>query len=78
VIVGCSLVLGSAIGPALTGLVVASLSYRTIFALLAAVGAAATALVVAGVPETLACPREVSSQGQVKPLGALTDLSTTP
>ncbi|HUY35673.1 MAG TPA: MFS transporter [Pirellulales bacterium] len=53
VIVGTSLVFGSAVGPALSGLIVESLGYRGLFGLLAAVGAAATALVVVLVPETL-------------------------
>jgi MFS family permease len=53
-LVGCALVFGSALGPLLTGLVVDSLGYRGTFALLAAVGAAATLLVITMVPETLA------------------------
>jgi MFS family permease len=54
VLVGSSLVFGSAIGPAATGLVVESLGYRGVFAALAAIGAAATLLVIWKVPETLA------------------------
>ncbi len=53
VIVGCSLVVGSAIGPALSGRIVESLGYRGLFALLAGLGAFVTALVVFAVPETL-------------------------
>lgn len=53
VIVGCSLVLGSAIGPALSGLLVEALGYRALFGLLAAIGAFATIVVIAFVPETL-------------------------
>jgi MFS family permease len=52
-IVGTSLVLGSAIGPAVAGLLVDDLGYRGIFALLAAFGLAATAIVAVLVPETL-------------------------
>jgi MFS family permease len=53
-LVGSSLVMGSAVGPTLAGLVLGALGYRGMFALLAGVGAAATVLVVAMVPETLA------------------------
>jgi MFS family permease len=52
VIVGSSLVFGSAIGPTLAGLVVGALHYRGMFGLLAAVGTAATLLVIVSVPET--------------------------
>ena len=52
-LVGSSLVFGSAVGPAVTGLVVEALGYRGVFAALAAIGAAATALVICKVPETL-------------------------
>jgi MFS family permease len=52
-LVGSALVFGSAVGPAATGLVVDALGYRGTFALLAGVGAVATALVVARVPETV-------------------------
>jgi MFS family permease len=54
VIVGSCLVLGSAIGPAAAGYLVAPLGYRGLFALLAVVGALATSIVVFLVPETLA------------------------
>jgi MFS family permease len=54
VLVGSSLVFGSAIGPAATGLVVDTMGYRGVFATLAAIGAAATLLVVWRVPESLA------------------------
>jgi len=53
VIVGTSLVLGSALGPALSGPIAEALGYRGLFALLAGVGALATAVVVIWVPETL-------------------------
>lgn len=53
VIVGTSLVLGSAIGPAIAALIVCHIGYRSLFAGLSAVGALATAVVVLFVPETL-------------------------
>jgi MFS family permease len=56
VLVGTCLVLGSAIGPVLAGLVIDGLGYRGTFALLAGVGAAATLIVAALVPETVAAP----------------------
>lgn len=77
VIVGTSLVLGSAIGPALSGLVVESLGYRSTFALLAMIGALGTAIVATLVPETLrdeASPEPVSAKGTSTPLP---DFSTT-
>ncbi len=53
VLVGSALVAGSAVGPTLSGLVVESLGYRGMFWLLAGVGAVATLIVAALVPETL-------------------------
>ena len=50
VLVGSALVLGSAIGPALAGLVVTDLGYRGVFGLLAGVGAGATLVVICAVP----------------------------
>jgi MFS family permease len=52
VIVGCSLVFGSALGPAFAGLVVDHLGYRGTFGVLTAVGAAATLVVILFVTET--------------------------
>ncbi|WP_202947210.1 MFS transporter, partial [Zavarzinella formosa] len=52
VIVGCSLVFGSAVGPAVAGLVVESLGYRDTFAVLGGVGVAATLVILFFVPET--------------------------
>lgn len=52
VLVGCSLVFGSALGPAFAGLVVEELGYRGMFAVLAGVGLVATLVVVLLVPET--------------------------
>jgi len=52
VLVGSSLVLGSALGPALAGLVVADLGYRGTFGVLAGVGVVATLVVIVLVPET--------------------------
>jgi MFS family permease len=51
VLVGSALAFGSAVGPALAGLVVADLGYRGTFGLLAGVGVAATAVVLLAVPE---------------------------
>ncbi|HZV07432.1 MAG TPA: MFS transporter [Gemmataceae bacterium] len=53
VLVGSCLVLGSALGPLLAGLVVQELGYRGLFALLASIAGTATLLVLFGVPETL-------------------------
>ena len=53
VLVGSALVFGSAVGPAVTGLVVDALGYRGTFAALGSVGAVATLLVIGMVPETL-------------------------
>ncbi len=53
VLVGSALVAGSAIGPALSGLVVESLGYRGMFWLLAGVGTVATLIVFFLVPESL-------------------------
>jgi MFS family permease len=56
VIVGTSLVFGSAVGPALSGLIVEVTGYRGLFVLLAGIGAMATGLVVVCLPETLGRP----------------------
>ncbi len=53
VLVGSSLVAGSALGPLLAFLVLDGLGYRGMFGLLAGVGAVATGIVLAGVPESL-------------------------
>jgi MFS family permease len=53
VLVGSALVLGSAIGPLLAGLVIEPCGYRGMFWTLAGVGALATGLVVFLVPESL-------------------------
>lgn len=80
VIVGSCLVLGSAVGPAVSGFVVDSLGYRGLFAALAGVGVAATAIVVAFVPETLAKMDSGVERGRRAgvPMATVTDLSTTP
>jgi MFS family permease len=62
VLVGSCLVLGSALGPLLAGLVVPMLGYRGLFALLASVAGAATLLVLFGVPETLPSVRSSTFQ----------------
>jgi MFS family permease len=54
VLVGSCLVLGSALGPLLAGLLVESIGYRALFDLLAATAGVATLIVLALVPETLA------------------------
>ena len=56
-LVGSCLVFGSALGPLLAGLVVQSLGYRGLFALLAGVAGLATLLVFFLVPETLPVAR---------------------
>jgi MFS family permease len=53
VLVGSCLVLGSALGPLLAGLVVQDLGYRGLFALLAGIAGTATMIVLFWVPETL-------------------------
>jgi len=53
VLVGSCLVLGSALGPLLAGLVVDAVGYRGLFGLLAGVAGIATLVVLALVPETL-------------------------
>jgi predicted MFS family arabinose efflux permease len=58
VLVGSALVFGSAVGPALSGLVVDALHYRGLFGLLTGVGTLATLLVVALIPETAGGRRE--------------------
>jgi MFS family permease len=78
VIVGTCLVLGSAIGPAISGFLVEPLGYRGLFAALAGLGAIATAIVVFFVPETLTRHQEVDTRGEVEPMGLTTDLSTVP
>jgi MFS family permease len=78
VIVGSCLVLGSALGPALSGCLVGPLGYRGLFALLAGVGALATAIVIACVPETTARHAEIDERGLVVPLATTSDLATIP
>jgi MFS family permease len=77
VLVGTSLVFGSALGPLLAGWIVEGLGYRSMFGLLGVIGAAATSLVVLFIPETVvAKARDLkdagfASAGQVqkKPIG---------
>ena len=57
VLVGSCLVLGSALGPLLAGLMVQPLGYRGLFVLLAGVAGVATLLVLLWVPETLTAVR---------------------
>ncbi|MBV8269592.1 MAG: MFS transporter, partial [Planctomycetaceae bacterium] len=76
-IVGTSLVLGSAIGPAVSGFLVVALGYRGLFGLLAAVGAVATVLVITCVPETLARHEAVTADPGADPMATVFDLSKT-
>ncbi|MDY3555477.1 MFS transporter [Gemmata sp. JC717] len=55
VLVGSALVVGSAVGPALAGLVVTDLGYRGTFGLLAGVGCIATLVVALAVPREVHC-----------------------
>lgn len=75
VMVGAALVFGSAVGPALAGLVVGVLGFRGTFVLLAGVGAAATGLVLVCVPETAAMRPEGPKP---QPLATPSSLSVTP
>jgi len=75
VIVGSCLVLGSALGPAASGFLVDPLGYRGLFA---ALGAVATVIVVALVPETLARDSESGDGLAGEPMATTSDLSTTP
>ncbi len=52
-IVGTSLVLGSALGPAFSGWIVEPLGYRGMFAVLAGVGSVATVILIALLPESV-------------------------
>ena len=67
VIVGTSLVFGSAIGPFVAAALVEQLGYRGLFAGLAGVGAVATAVVVLFVPETLAKTSKIMNEPSVFP-----------
>ncbi|MGB0070135.1 MAG: MFS transporter, partial [Isosphaeraceae bacterium] len=78
VIVGACLVLGSALGPAASGFLVGPLGYRGLFASLAGLGAVATAIVVALVPETLARDSESGDGLAGEFMATTSDLSTTP
>ena len=78
VIVGSCLVLGSALGPAVSGFLVEPLGYRGLFAALAGVGVVATAIVVFLVPETLARHDELLDGRVIDPMATTSDLSTVP
>jgi MFS family permease len=78
VIVGTALVFGSALGPALAGLLIGPLGYRRLFGLLAGLGLVATSWVILFVPET-AQPRPTAEpEWGPEPLATVSDLSTTP
>jgi MFS family permease len=69
VLVGTSLVFGSAVGPLVSCLIVDDLGYRGMFALLAGVCAAATAIILFLVPETVKTkPKEAESASATVPL----------
>jgi MFS family permease len=78
VLVGCALVFGSALGPALSGLLVEALGYRGLFAGLAAIGLLATVIVIALVPESLPQYEETPTGGQGGPLGVASEPFATP
>ena len=78
VIVGSCLVLGSAIGPAVSSFLVGPLGYRGLFAALAGLGAIATAIVVFLVPETLRKHEERIHGRIIDPMATVSDLSTVP
>ena len=78
VIVGSCLVLGSAPGPAVSAFLVGLLGYRGLFAALAGVGAVATAIVMAFVPETIVRHAELVDGGAVEPWATTSSLSTIP
>ena len=65
------------LGPAASAFLVDSLGYRGLFAALAGLGAAATVIVVALVPETLSRHAEFADDGIVVPMATTSDLSTT-
>ncbi len=77
VIVGSCLVLGSALGPAVSAFLVEPLGYRGLFAVLTGVGVVATAIVVAFVPETLSGQSELAGVRPVEPSAATSDLLAT-
>ena len=61
VLVGSSLVFGSAVGPLLSGLIVGQIGYVGMFGLLAGIGAIGLVLIIAFVPETFICPTSTES-----------------
>ncbi len=54
VIVGTSLVFGSALGPLISGIMIDSTGYRGMFGVLACIGLVATLIIVFSIPETIA------------------------
>jgi MFS family permease len=69
-------VLGSAIGPAVAGFAVESLGYRGLFRAQAGVGALATTIVVALVPESMNADDETLEGQRINPMPVTFDLST--
>jgi MFS family permease len=78
VIVGSCLVFGSAVGPAVSSVLVEPLGYRGLFWMLAGLGAIATALVIFFVPETLERREESAGESTLGPLATTSDLPITP
>jgi MFS family permease len=70
-IVGCSLVFGSAVGPAITGFLVEPLGYRNLFWVLAGIGSVATAILILLVPETLKTRTDLESKDQAENIVAV-------
>jgi MFS family permease len=78
VLVGTSLVFGSAVGPALAAMLVDHIGYRPLFGVLAGAAALATAIIVVGVPETLGARPSISKDAQFTDKNHAKDLDLTP
>jgi MFS family permease len=74
-IVGTSLVLGSAMGPAVSAPLVTALGYRGLFGALAVVGGVATLVLMALVPETLRFKPVGPDVSEMDLLGVTTDVN---
>jgi MFS family permease len=73
--VGTSLVLGSAMGPAVSAPLVTALGYRGLFGALAVVGGVATLVLMALVPETLRFKPVGPDVSEMDLLGVTTDVN---